>query len=95
MGRRYRLYQVDAFTRRPFTGNPAGVVVDAQFPDPPGTTHPATSCATIRLTRHFIPAPDGINDYESPATPRRTAWSPRLLSFRTLAPYLQVRFGDG
>lgn len=27
--RRYRLYQVDAFTTEPFTGNPAGVVPDA------------------------------------------------------------------
>jgi PhzF family phenazine biosynthesis protein len=29
LARRYRLYQVDAFTRQPFTGNPAGVVPDA------------------------------------------------------------------
>jgi PhzF family phenazine biosynthesis protein len=28
-GRRYRLFQVDAFTRQRFTGNPAGVVLDA------------------------------------------------------------------
>lgn len=29
MGRRIRVYQVDAFTRERFTGNPAGVVLDA------------------------------------------------------------------
>ena len=30
MARRYRLYQVDAFTRERFAGNPAGVVPDAR-----------------------------------------------------------------
>jgi PhzF family phenazine biosynthesis protein len=29
MGRKYRLYQVDAFTREKFAGNPAGVVSNA------------------------------------------------------------------
>lgn len=29
MGRRLQVFQVDAFTRRQFTGNPAGVVLDA------------------------------------------------------------------
>ncbi|MEH6419937.1 PhzF family isomerase [Pseudomonas sp. CGJS7] len=29
MSRSYRIYQVDAFTREAFTGNPAGVVLDA------------------------------------------------------------------
>ena len=28
--RRYRIKQVDAFTDRPFGGNPAGVVIDAE-----------------------------------------------------------------
>ena len=30
MGRTLRIFQVDAFTREPFTGNPAGVVLDAE-----------------------------------------------------------------
>lgn len=29
MGKKYRIYQVDSFTRKKFSGNPAGVVLDA------------------------------------------------------------------
>ena len=29
MGKKYRIYQVDSFTRKKFAGNPAGVVLDA------------------------------------------------------------------
>lgn len=53
----YRLYQVDAFTRRRFTGNPAGVVLDAD-----GLTDAEMQAVARELNNSetaFVLSPDG------------------------------------
>jgi PhzF family phenazine biosynthesis protein len=61
MSRSYRVFQVDAFTDRPFCGNPAGVVLDAD-------TLSATEMQAIARELNngdtaFLLAPDG-NDHD-------------------------------
>jgi PhzF family phenazine biosynthesis protein len=61
MGRTLRIFQVDAFTRERYTGNPAGVVLDAQG------LEPATMQAIARElgqgdTAFLLPPADGTHD---------------------------------
>ena len=63
MSRQLRVFQVDAFTRERFTGNPAGVVLDAQG------LEPDTMQAIARElgqgdTAFVLPATDGTHDLQ-------------------------------
>ncbi|MEA3034214.1 MAG: hypothetical protein QOH86_2230 [Sphingomonadales bacterium] len=59
----YRLYQVDAFADRPFTGNPAAVVpLDAWLPDE--ILQAIAMENNLSETAFTIPSADGAGDYE-------------------------------
>jgi PhzF family phenazine biosynthesis protein len=54
---RYRIYQVDAFTDRPFAGNPAGVMpLDNWLPDP--VLQQIAAEMNLAETAFFVPQPE-------------------------------------